>query len=76
MEVSAIFDRRKQSAMREKLASISNPSNYILARIKANIFSRNENSMVCGYSRMHNRHNRSWINSICKKNYFLQMENE
>lgn len=45
---------------RKSLDSIAKPKNEILARLKGYVSgNKKEDNYVCGYSRMHNRHNRS-----------------
>lgn len=47
------------TVVKTKLVSISKPKNPILARLKNSIDGNKNERVVCGYSRMHNRHNRS-----------------
>lgn len=45
--------------VKERLVSISEPKNAILARLQNCLTGNKNDRVVCGYSRMHNRHNRS-----------------
>ena len=45
--------------VKNTLMSLSDPKNAILARLKDCLTGNNIDRVVCGYSRMHNRHNRS-----------------
>lgn len=45
--------------VKEKLVSIPEPKNPILARLQNCLTGNKSGYVVCGYSRMHNRHNRS-----------------
>ena len=45
--------------VKNKLVSIPEPKNPILARLKNHIVGNKNECGVCSYSRMHNRHNRS-----------------
>lgn len=45
--------------VKEKLVSISEPKNAILARLQNCLTGNKNDCVVCSYSRMHNRHNRS-----------------
>lgn len=59
MMYAATVDVRTEGvSIREELRSIAQPQNEILARLKAQLFG-SEQRVVSGYSRMHNRHNRS-----------------
>ena len=44
---------------KERLASLVHPQNAILARLQNCIKGSKNENVVCSYSRMHNRHNRS-----------------
>lgn len=44
--------------VKEKLVSISQPKNPILARLQSRLGGQKDKNIVCSYSRMHNRHNR------------------
>jgi hypothetical protein len=46
-------------AVKEKLVSIEEPKNAILARLQSCFTDEKSNHIASGYSRMHNRHNRS-----------------
>lgn len=46
-------------AVREALAALATPKNPILARLQNCLTGNKMENVVCGYSRMHNRHNRS-----------------
>lgn len=45
--------------IKEKLVSITEPKNAILARLQNGLTGNKNDRVVCSYSRMHNRHNRS-----------------
>lgn len=45
--------------VKECLASIAEPKNAILARLQNCLTGNKNDRVVCSYSRMHNRHNRS-----------------
>lgn len=45
--------------VKEKLMSISEPKNAVLARLQSCLTGNKNDLVVCSYSRMHNRHNRS-----------------
>lgn len=55
MQATATLDK----ATIEKLISIDKVENSILARLKECLSGKKETVMMAGYSRMHNRHNRS-----------------
>ncbi len=55
MEATATI---KTATVRESLFSIDKPTNPIIARLKNSIGVKKD-LFVSGYSRMHNRHNRS-----------------
>jgi hypothetical protein len=58
MEATASLRMGAQST-KEKLVSISEPKNAILARLQNCFVGDKSNRVVSSYSRMHNRHNRS-----------------
>ena len=45
--------------VKECLTSIPKPKNAILARLRNCLTGNKNDRVVCSYSRMHNRHNRS-----------------
>ena len=49
----------KMVRAKSTLISISEPKNAILARLQNCLAGNKTERVVCGYSRMHNRHNRS-----------------
>lgn len=49
----------KMVEVKAALASIVEPKNAILARLQNCLAGNKDERVVCGYSRMHNRHNRS-----------------
>ncbi|MGL5126407.1 MAG: YhhA family cyclophane-containing RiPP [Fusobacteriaceae bacterium] len=55
MEATVTLDK----SIIEKLISIDEVENSILSRLKESLINKKENLMMSGYSRMHNRHNRS-----------------
>lgn len=58
METTTCLAMGAQST-KEKLVSVSEPKNPILARLQNSLFGEKSDRVVSGYSRMHNRHNRS-----------------
>lgn len=44
--------------VRERLISMTEPKNAILARLQKSFIGKKSENVVCSYSRMHNRHNR------------------
>jgi len=48
-----------QQRISEKLSAIVNPENEIISRLQARFGSGSKEGASFGYSRMHNRHNRS-----------------
>ena len=57
--MDAIMNLCVDSALKEKLDAVSEPKNTILARLQKYFMFNENDGLVCGYSRMHNRHNRS-----------------
>lgn len=55
----AAVQTRPMQVVKEKLATIEAPKNQVLARLQNRISECGSNRVVSGYSRMHNRHNRS-----------------
>ena len=47
------------SSVKERLVTIAEPKNAILARLQNCLTGNKNDRVVCSYSRMHNRHNRS-----------------
>lgn len=50
---------KKMNGAKATLTSISEPKNAILARLQNCLAGNKAERVVCRYSRMHNRHNRS-----------------
>ena len=59
MEASVRMGSVTRNTIKEKLEAIAEPQNAILARLQNSFLSDKSKKVVCGYSRMHNRHNRS-----------------
>ncbi len=57
--MEAVMNVTINNSVKEKLVSISEPKNAILARLQSCLTGKKNEHVVCGYSRMHNRHNRS-----------------
>ena len=55
----AAVQTQPMQVIKEKLVSIEAPKNQILARLQHKFNDCSGNHAVSGYSRMHNRHNRS-----------------
>lgn len=55
----AAVQTKPMQVIKEKLVSIETPKNQILARLQHKFNDCSDNHAVSGYSRMHNRHNRS-----------------
>ena len=47
------------STVKEGLAALATPKNATLARLQNCLTGNKSENVVCSYSRMHNRHNRS-----------------
>ena len=58
-EVYVMEATMKMVGAKSTLISISEPKNAILARLQNCLAGNKTERVVCGYSRMHNRHNRS-----------------
>lgn len=49
----------KNTSLKETLVAMVEPKNPILSRLQKQFSAENNKGVVFGYSRMHNRHNRS-----------------
>lgn len=58
-EVCIMEATKKMNGAKATLTSISEPKNAILARLQNCLAGNKAERVVCSYSRMHNRHNRS-----------------
>lgn len=52
-------EQTSAKAMQQLLLSLENPKNMILNRLKTYFLHTETKNSMSGYSRMHNRHNRS-----------------
>lgn len=58
MEATMNLDTVNNS-IKDRLVTIAEPKNAILARLQSCLTGKKNERVICGYSRMHNRHNRS-----------------
>lgn len=49
----------KLTTIKEELTAIDSPKNAILARLQNCLMGNKSENVVCSYTRMHHRHNRS-----------------